>query len=84
MGTSARNKLKTKAAIVLKPVNRFGLQTKSLTSIWGKVFKNGPSKICGRHPSKNLKLYRFKYFKGYLSQILLGPFLNSLPHMMAN
>ena len=22
---------------------------------WGKVFKNGPSKICGRQPLKNLK-----------------------------
>ena len=24
---------------------------------WVKVFKNGPSKICGRQPLKNLKLY---------------------------
>ena len=24
-------------------------------TIWGKVFKNRPSKICGRQPSKNLK-----------------------------
>ena len=31
----------------------------------GKVFKNGPSKICGRQPLK----------------ILLGPFLNTLPKM---
>ena len=23
--------------------------------IWGKVFKNGPSEICGRQPLKNLK-----------------------------
>ena len=23
--------------------------------IWVKVFKNGPSKICGRQPFKNLK-----------------------------
>ena len=23
--------------------------------IWVKVFKNGPSKICGRQPLKNLK-----------------------------
>ena len=23
------------------------------TIIWGKVFKNGPSKICGKQPSKN-------------------------------
>ena len=32
---------------------------------WNKVFKNGPSKIFGRQPLKNLKG-------------LLGPFLNSL------
>ena len=25
---------------------------------WGKVFKNGPSKICGRQPLKKLKWYR--------------------------
>ena len=24
---------------------------------WGKVFKNGPNKIYGRQPSKNLKRY---------------------------
>ena len=24
---------------------------------WDKVFKNGPSKICGRQPLKNLKGY---------------------------
>ena len=24
---------------------------------WEKVFKNGPSKICGRQPLKNLKEY---------------------------
>ena len=24
---------------------------------WDKVFKNGPSKICGRQPLKNLKEY---------------------------
>ena len=25
--------------------------------IWDKLFKNGPSKICGRQPLKNLKEY---------------------------
>ena len=25
--------------------------------IWDKVFKSGPSKICGRQPLKNLKGY---------------------------
>ena len=55
-----------------------------------KVFKNGPSKICGRQLFKNLKryrgrphglpLYRFKFFKGCLLKILLGPSLNTLTH----
>ena len=34
---------------------------------WGKIFKNGPSKTCGR-----------QIFKGCLPQILLGPFLDTL------
>ena len=28
-----------------------------LKLLWDKVFKNGPSKICGRQPLKNLKGY---------------------------
>ena len=43
--------------------------------IWDKIFKNGPSKICGRQPLKSLKGY------GVLPQILLGPFLNTLSHL---
>ena len=42
-------------------------------SICDKVFKNGPSKICGKQPLKNLK--------GCLSQILLGSFLNTFSHI---
>ena len=48
---------------------------------WVKVFKNGPSKICGRQPLKNLKCYGLHYltfFKGCLPQILLSPFLNTM------
>ena len=48
--------------------------------IWVKLFKNGPSKICGRHPSKNLKCTS-NFFKGCLPQILFGPFLNTLTHI---
>ena len=44
--------------------------------IWVKVFKNGPSKICGRQSLKNLNLY------GLLTQILLAPFLNTLTHLL--
>ena len=57
--------------------------------IWDKVFTNGRSKICGREPLKNLKWcsllgrpYHFKFFKGFLLQILLGPFFNTLFHMI--
>ena len=49
----------------------------SLMNLWGKVFKNGPSKIWGRQPLP----YHFKLFKGCLPQILLGPFLNTLSHL---
>ena len=38
-----------------------------LLCIWDKVFKNGASKICGSRP------YPFKFFKGCLPQILVGP-----------
>ena len=57
--------------------------------MWGKIFKNGPSKICGRRPLKNLKWYmvclnrqyHFSFFKDCLPQILLSSFLNTLSHM---
>ena len=41
-----------------------------------KLFKNGPSKICGRQP------YHFSFFKHCLPQILLGPFLNTLTQIL--
>ena len=40
-----------------------------------RVFKNGPNKNALGRP------YPFKFFKGYVPQILLGPFLNTLPQM---
>ena len=43
-----------------------------LTWVKFKVFKNGPSKISLSN--------HFKFFKGYLPQILLGPFLNTFTH----
>ena len=54
------------------------------TCKWDKAFKNGPSKICGRQPLKHLKRYGllFKYFKTCLPQTSLGPFLNTLSHML--
>ena len=47
--------------------------------LWDKVFKNRPSKICGR---RRLRPYHSKFFKGCLPQILLHPFLNSLTRMI--
>ena len=47
--------------------------------MWIKVFKKGLIKICGRQPLKYLE--GFKFFKGCLPQILLGPFLNNLSHV---
>ena len=39
---------------------------KTKMMVWVKVFKNEPIKICGRNPLKNV----------------LGPFLNTLTHIM--
>ena len=42
------------------------LKNSFLDHIRDKVFKNWPSKICGRQPLKNLKGYPFRFFKGYV------------------
>ena len=50
--------------------------------IWVKVFESRSSKICKRQPLINLAdHYHFKFFKGCLPQILLGPFLNTLTYI---
>ena len=41
-------------------------------TFWVKVFKNGPSKSRSNH---------FRFFKGCLPQILLGPLLNTLTYL---
>ena len=42
-------------------INTLSENAHSITDVrpikWDKVVKNGPSKICGRHPLKNLKGY---------------------------
>ena len=48
--------------------------------IWDKIFKSGPSKICGRQPLKPFQ-NGMVFFKGCLPQILLCPFLNTFSHM---
>ena len=30
--------------------------------IWGKIFKNGPCKICGRQPLKKFPWHDIEYF----------------------
>ena len=54
------------------------------SNIWDKVFKSGPSKICGRQSLKNLKEYgllkssinftwpTLEYFVPYINQLLDG------------
>ena len=50
--------------------------------IWGKVFKNGPSKICGRNLwSASVEHITSKFPQKALPQILLDPFLNTFPHI---
>ena len=79
----------------LKPIKLFEARISRKASlkhflIRYKVFKNGPSKICGRQPLKNMKRYglfkqttSFQMVKGCLPQILLRPFLNTfVPYLL--
>ena len=50
----SHKKVYLKQIIYVLVVNYF---RKNLHHRWNKVFKNGPSKICGRQPLKNLKGY---------------------------
>ena len=43
------------SVVVDKHPFRAGLKIQKQPLIWVKVFKNGPSKISGRQPLKNLK-----------------------------
>ena len=49
--------------------------------MWDKVFKNGPSRICGKQPIKKFTRSSFEYFVPYYSKFevnlkkLYGPFL---------
>ena len=61
---------------------------KSQNNIGVKVLKNRPSKIYGRQPLNNLKWHglpkqtiSLQIFKGYLPQIFVDPFLNTLTHI---
>ena len=59
---------------------------RQLSIIWDKVFKNGPSKICGRQPLKNLKRYGVRkadYTPSHFLKAVFHKFysVHSLPHM---
>ena len=67
----------------LKPGVAYLYPLKTSETFHDKVFKTGLSKICGRQPLKNLRGYGlFKFFKGCLPHILLGPFLKTLSHFI--
>ena len=52
---------------------------------WINIFKNGPSINLLKIAFKTLgRPYHFKFFKGCLPQILLGPFLNTLTQIKAH
>ena len=46
----------------------------TVSIIWDRVFKNGPSEVYGRQPLKKIK--------GCLLQVSLGPFLNTFSHIV--
>ena len=37
--------------------------------IWDKLFKNGPSRICGRQPLKNFTWSILEYFVTYINYV---------------
>ena len=48
--------------------------TQEWDKVWDKVFKNGPSKICGKQPLKNLKEYGLLKADHTLSNFLKAVF----------
>ena len=71
-----------RASLIAKKLESAATVTRMILD---KVFKNGPSKICGIQPLKNWKgygplsiLYPLKFFKECPPQILLGLFLNTV------
>ena len=40
--------------------------------VWGKIFKNGPSKICERQPFKNFSWSILEYFAPHVIKITLN------------
>ena len=54
--------------------------------IWGKVFKSGLSKFCGRQSLKKFlsRPYHLKFIKGCLPKNLLRPLLNTLSQIFVS
>ena len=46
-------------------------------TIWVKLFKNGPSKICGRQPLKNFTWYILEYLDPYDHDQIFEALVNS-------
>ena len=55
-----------------------------LKKMWEKVFKNEPSKFCGKQPLKNWKAEHLSstFLKAVFHKFLLGPFLNTYSNIM--
>ena len=55
-----------------------------LKKMWEKVFKNEPSKFCGKQPLKNWKADHLSstFLKAVFHKFLLGPFLNTYSNIM--
>ena len=47
-------------------------KTSTTGNIWDKLFKNGPSKICGRQPLKSFTWSILEYIVPFISQLLKG------------
>ena len=73
-----------------KSIHFDSFKHRSLSRLVLSFLQNGPSKICGRQPLKNLKGFGLlqvdhtplNFVKGCLPQMLLGPYLNTLSHMI--
>ena len=77
--------------LIFNKMHLYSIHIFTYTYVRDKVFKNGPSKICGRQLLKNLKgygllsrPYPFIFFEGCLPQVSLGPFLNTLSNIQSD
>lgn len=61
-----------------------GPKRRFLCSRYEKIFNNGISKIFGKEPFKqNISFQTFIFYRDFLQELLLGPFLNTLSQMIS-